>query len=464
MMANDPATLQINAFSEVGNVAPYEPAFKKRLLGSGLALDDMTMLAPPAPADERNWLDPQVGWGLVLPDDPNLDARARARAEDAPEPLRELLAARRGITLRYAADRPLGTLRRHYDDGSATQDVFVAAGNFGTGRGKVPRYLLICGAPSEIPWSLQFELQQTCFTGRLALKGEALARYVAAALVDWNVSESERLHSLVWTVDLNANDITHLMGEAIARPLAARIQSDAEFGPGLRMIDGLTTEASRIALIQALTDHKPRFIATTSHGATGPLNDVAAMRARLGLLVDVGSSTADPATMLAAWQPAGAVWYAHACCSAGSLGQTAFADLVTPGSDVSRILTGVAACGDTVAPLPQALLGSAQPLRAFIGHVEPTFDWSLRHPRTNQYLTLPLLRALYDGLFSGQPVGMALDSCRQLASNLLNVAYAQDKRALAAASIDPGSILAVKLMANDWRSMVVLGDPATRAV
>jgi hypothetical protein len=463
-MVDLPLTLQINAFADVSNVAQFESAFKKRLLSGGLALDDLTMLAPPPPADERNWLDQRVGWGIVLPDDPALDTVARAKADDAPEPLRALLAKRQGVVLRYAADRPLGTIRRYYDDGSAQQDVFVAASNFGTSRGKVPRYLLICSDPSVIPWSLQFELQQTCYTGRLALEGDALARYVVGALVDWNDDESEWLHSLIWTVDLNPNDITHLMGDSIARPMAARIQNDAEFAPGLRMIDGLNTDASGTALRQGLADHKPRFIATTSHGATGPLNDVAAMRARLGLLVDASSTAIDPAAMLQDWQPAGAIWYAHACCSAGSLGQTAFADLVTAGSDVWRILTGVAACGDTVAPLPQALLGANRPLRAFIGHVEPTFDWSLRHPRTNQFLTLPLLKALYDGLFAGQPVGMALDSCRQLASGLLNVAYAQDKRALANAAIDPGAILAVKLMANDWRSMVVLGDPAAKAM
>jgi hypothetical protein len=254
------------------------------------------------------------------------------------------------------------------------------------------------------------------------------------------------------------------MGDSIARPMAKRLGEDAEFAPGLRLIDGLVSNASGAALRQALAERRPRVIVTTSHGATGPLNDVAAMRTRLGLLVDASSAAIDLAAMLQDWQPAGAVWYAHACCSAGSLGQTAFADLVTTGSDVWRILNGVAACGDTVAPLPQALLGANRPLRAFIGHVEPTFDWSLRHPRTNQFLTLPLLRALYDGLFAGQPVGMALDSCRRLASQLLNVAYAQDKRDLANAAIDPGAILAVKLMANDWRSMVVLGDPAAKAM
>lgn len=463
-MTDLPDSLQINAWTDdASNRADPSATLAMGLLSRPLALTDMRMLAP-VPIDSRNWRDPRVGWGIVLPDVAGLAAAELARADDAPEPLRSLLADRAGTVLRYRGDRAPGMVRRYYDDGSAPQDVLVSAQNFGTGRGQVPRYLLIYATPEVIPWSFQFEVQQTCFAGRLDLEGDALERYVEALRNDWGGSQSERLNSLIWAVDHDTVDITHLMRNAIARPLSERIRQDDEFRPGARFIDGIDGSATREALKTALVENRPRFVATTSHGATGPLDDVPRMRADLGLLVDSERQRLDPADLLNGWQPDGAVWYAHACCSAGALRQTAFTGLVREGSDVERILQGVAACGEMMSPLPRALLSAARPLRAFIGHVEPTFDWSVRHNRTGQFLTQPLLDALYQRLFAGEPVGMALDSCRRLASDLLNVALGDERRNLAAADGSPGDILAIQLMAKDWRALVVLGDPTCTAV
>ena len=48
------------------------------------------------------------------------------------------------------------------------------------------------------------------------------------------------------------------------------------------------------------------------------------------------------------------------------------------------------AFGAFTTPLPRALLGATRPLRAFVGHVEPTFDWTLRQRQTGEHLTFPL--------------------------------------------------------------------------
>jgi hypothetical protein len=254
------------------------------------------------------------------------------------------------------------------------------------------------------------------------------------------------------------------MRNAIAKPLFDRLAADPEFGPGARFIDGLNGDATRDALKATLAADRPRFVATTSHGATGPLEDVPRMRADLGLLVDANRDRLDAAELLDAWEPDGAIWYAHACCSAGALDRTAFAGLVREGSDVERILDGVAACGEMMSPLPRALLSAPKPLRAFVGHVEPTFDWSVRHNRTGQFLTQPLLDTLYQRLFAGEPIGMALESCRRIASDLLHVALGAERHNLAAAAGSPGDILAIQLMATDWRALVIIGDPACTAV
>ncbi len=110
-----------------------------------------------------------------------------------------------------------------------------------------------------------------------------------------------------------------------------------------------------------------------------------------------------------------------------------------------------------MAPLPEALLGAPSPLRAFVGHVEPTFDWTLQHPRTGQILTNSTRRALYDRLYQPYPIGYALDELRRQATQL--------KAFLTAAKGRVGKdgakeeLLALQLTASDRESLVILGDP-----
>jgi hypothetical protein len=452
-----PDQLQINAYAgDVDNQSPMDPGAAARLFANRLALRDV--MAGPAPIDPKDWTDPRIGWGIVLPDNPALNAAAKAGALDASDSVRALVAARSGVVMRYRPGAPRGTLCRYYEDGSA-QDIQVAAQAWGTARGKVPRYLMMLGGPEVLPWDLQFLFQADCFVGRLALEGDALERYIGRLLDDWGDSGAVADSPLVWAT-AQVGDITRLMRDCIASPLFNLFQTDGGLAP--TFIDGSSTAATGDALISALAAHRPGFVATTSHGMTGPLADPARMKADLGLLVDAGYKAITPGAFLAAWQPDGVIWYAHACCSAGSRCSTAFAGLVPEGSGVERILTAVAGCGNTIAPFPQALLSAEKPAKAFIGHVEPTFDWSVRQNQTGQFLTNPLLDSFYQRLFSGEPIGMALDSCRRMASSLLNASYGTELAALGAGQQRSGEILALQLMANDWRAFVLLGDPACR--
>ena len=165
--------------------------------------------------------------------------------------------------------------------------------------------------------------------------------------------------------------------------------------------------------------------------------------------------------LLRDWQPSGALCYSHACWSAGSSGRSEFVDLVEPGSGVERILIAVEKFGDMISPLPKALLGASHPIRAFIGHVEPTFDWSLWHPNTKQFLSTPLKLSLYQALFSGQPIGMAMQAIRAAGSlHLHNWEFAKDRRSQGEDT--GGELLALRLIARDWTSLVVLGDPTCK--
>jgi hypothetical protein len=136
-----------------------------------------------------DWRDPNVGWGLVLPDDPNLSARRSANAADAPEPIRELLRRRPGATvLRYRAGSPARA--RLLWDATSEVDVSIASSRLGVSAGCLPKYLLIYADPGRIPWSLQYALNVTRCVGRLDLDGEALENYVSALLSDWRTPPS----------------------------------------------------------------------------------------------------------------------------------------------------------------------------------------------------------------------------------------------------------------------------------
>jgi hypothetical protein len=210
---------------------------------------------------------------------------------------------------------------------------------------------------------------------------------------------------------------------------------------------------------QALAEASPALVVTTSHGRTGPLDNVDLMRETLGLPVDANHATLDIDALLAAWSPEGAIWYAQACCSAGSDGATSYADLLEPGSLADRVVTGVANLGSAVAPLPRRLLGAEKPLRAFVGHVEPTFDWTLLDQGTNQFLTAPLVDAMYPNLYRRNPLGLALDAHYE-GVGVLYGNLAQSRSDVNQAI--PGARDAAtyyRLTATDRESLVILGDP-----
>jgi hypothetical protein len=265
-------------------------------------------------------------------------------------------------------------------------------------------------------------------------------------------------------VDHGPSDITALMRKAIAEPVLAKWQADSDIGTRARGLLGQDSTGAN--LVEALRTRSPALVVTTSHGMTGPLSDPALMARQLGLPVDRDQRLVTPPMLLAEWQPDGAIWYAHACCSAGAASGTRFAGLVAEDSPVDRILGAVGALGAQVSPLPRALLGAEKPLRAFIGHGEPTFDWTIRDPQTRQRLTSGIQNALCTGMFQLPPetVTMAFDRVYRDVGTLL-AQWAQAKRDIAGA-MNPaelerarGDALRTRLMALDRQSMVILGDP-----
>jgi hypothetical protein len=460
-----PTELTLNAWT--GEDSPVSPvadtATKWALTGAGVA---PAVILPARVADERLWADPEVGWGLILSDNDQLSQADRATGADAPAPLKRLLAARPGSpVLRYRPEPEYGIrfLRRYYTN-RAPQDIATSGSQRGNAEGCLPRYLLIYGPPCAIPWELQFFLNVPGYVGRLDLEGEALARYVDALITDWAGFASRSDHPVAWAVDHGSNDITALMRRLIAEPVIAKWKSDEAIGEKAKELLGLAATAE--AMVAALTESRPALIVTTSHGMTGPLDDAEKMAKQLGMPVDQNRTLMTPELLLKEWQPDGAIWYAHACCSAGADGVTRYDGLVAKDSGVDRVLKAVAGLGAQIAPLPRALLGAAKPLRAFIGHVDPTFDWTIRQPETRQPLTTSIERALYVGMYQERPetVGMAFERTFQHAGELFtqwNQCVRDLARATNAGEREAAKTAALRtqLAGLDRQSMVILGDP-----
>ncbi len=371
----------------------------------------------PEPVDPANWRHPDVGWGVVLPDRDNVPAPEKARGDDAPDPIRQLIADRGNAPVfRYRADIGDGQLRSYDAQGNGYNLSF--AGDRGLGAGKIPRYLLIVASPADVPWSAQLRMQLDACIGRLDLDDAGLANYVRALRDDWKDAKRDTTRPLVWAVDHGYPDITRLMRKVIAEKVAAKLTADAEFD----MKDGVLMDgqATGDALATAMAMRRPAFVLTSSHGATFPLNDTATMAAQLGLLVDVKKAVT-PAAHIATEAAYGAIWYAHACCSVGSDGVSQFKGLVQAGTTLSDTLLAVEKCGPMTGPLSRRLLGSETPVRAFVGHVEPTFNWTLRAPDTGQAIAHHIVDSLYNQLHlaARPPVGLAMTTYYSSVGGLL---------------------------------------------
>ncbi len=357
--------------------------------------------------------------------------------------------------LRYRPD-DRDNLYRYYEAGNARHAVPTTGdGPRGIGRGALPYYLLLAGSPAELPWDLQFQLNHACFTGRLDLDETGLGNYVDAALSAWAAATVDSSSPLMWSVQHDAGDITWLMRQSVAERALAAWRTDDQIGE--RAVALRAADATCAGLATALAERRPGVVVTTSHGMTGPDPDLAG---KLGRLVDTGHDLLDPARLTADWSPGGVVWYALACCSAGGSGRNQFDGLLQPGTRAAESVSRVAALGPVTAELPRALLGAPAPARAFIGHVEPAFDWTLRRADTGLVTTTSLITALYDEFFQARPapVGYAFrDYFRQSATLRSRWSSA---RQTPGDEDSPATALLCALAGIDRQCTVILGDPA----
>ena len=157
--------------------------------------------------------------------------------------------------------------------------------------------------------------------------------------------------------------------------------------------------------------------------------------------------------------PAGAVWFAQACCSAGGAGESHYEGLLEPESVPAVITELIASLGPVVSPAVLRMLGRPKPVRAIFGHVEPTFDWSLRDPESGQNFATELITGLSSNLHHGTPLGQILADYRN-GIGVLNTKWANGRRDFRAGDDALLSQMTRwRLTAIDRQSLVLLGDP-----
>jgi hypothetical protein len=454
----DPAELEINAWT--GASGSPRGGLSPTGLDWGLqqhAESAPQLLVAEEPPDLREWRDDRVGWGVIAADNDDLTVEDRAAGKDLPESLRTLVDEREGAQVfRYREDLGVGYLRVYDARGNEATIGAGGGGDRGHGPGRLPRYLLIYGPPTAVPWKLQYSLNPVSFVGRLDLPVDALDLYIEALRTDWRGADADVRRPLVWSVDHGSGDITTLMRQAVAEPISRRFQSDDDLRDGAVHLAGAAATADELAT--RLAAEKPGLVVTTSHGAI--------VADSLGLLVDQSGSVVQPGTLLARWQPNGAIWYAQACCSAGSDGENRYRGLAADGSPLERTLNSVAALGAHTALLPTALLSATPPLRAFVGHVEPTFNWTLRDPATGQILSAGIADAIYSGMYRArpEPVGLALQPHFEPTSQIWTDWWEAKRTASQGQSKDERDAaqqraLQMQLTVLDRQGMVILGDP-----
>lgn len=456
-----PKELAANIWTGVQSPKAYLKAQKEwhspeqpRIIDGRLAV---SRYAPQQLPDLRDWRDPNVGWGILVPDRTNLTKEEKARGVDLPPCLKELVKLRNNAPiLRWDHTVEKGYLRRYYDDGG-WHPLPITASRYGIKSGMIPRYLLICASPQDIPWSIQYQLNITNYVGRLPFSGDALDSYVNCLLDGWPNDGSPRRH-VIWSVDDGAGTMTGTMSRAIGRPLAEAILSDSEFGNAYWCTG---KSATKERLIAALLGHRSSLICTTSHGMLNSANQPTLLH-ELGAPVDA-LKKALTFSDLRDWSPSGAIWYSHSCCSVGSDSASVFTSLFESGDPLGITLQKVAAeAGARVAPLPDMLLRHRRPLRAFIGHVEPTFDWTLCDPITQEASTHAIVGCLYNRLHQSPrpPIAWALEDHFK-ESAMEHAIYRDWKRdaqstSASKAVIDP---MYRQLTALDRQLLVILGDP-----
>jgi hypothetical protein len=349
---------------------------------------------------------------------------------------------------------------------------------------RVPYYLLIVGSPEEIPFEFQWELDQVYAVGRLHFdEPEEYAAYVRH-LLEAEDRDADRPRSLTFFGVQNENDpATRRTTEDLIMPLADELERSRFGRAEIRRTTG--PEATRDRLSSLLGgDQTPDLLFTASHGMVFDPGEER-QRAHQGAIVCSDWPGPDHGVArehyFAGEDVSGdgrmpELAFLFACHSGGSPEWDSF----PKDRQTERALRGDEMELPRLAPepflaaLPRTLL--AHPgggSRAVIAHVDrawtTSFDWNLGRGGPDRPNVPKLFRAALEALLDGKRVGYAMEPFGSLYGSLTRSFTSHwEARALATTARRnssmgrPEQLARAFRAANDARSFVVFGDPATR--
>ena len=329
---------------------------------------------------------------------------------------------------------------------------------------RVPRYVLILGSPTYVPFALQSLLQTVAFVGRLDFDDEADMRaYVAKVLrLEDAPGPSVSREVTMFGTDGGSGDPTHRSARNMMRPLA-KLLRDSE----LRVEPVIGSHATKAALCGALSA-RPAVVYTATHGLVAVDAPAANQRRYNGALCcadwdggEDGLVTADDVPRKGKLLDGAAV-FQFACNGYGTPATSDFAHLV---EGIRPANPGEA----FVAALPKRLLRRPTGPVAYFGHVDLAFVYGFSDPDeaplgNGWHARLAPFAEAVRRLVTSYPCGQALETMhgRAAAATML-IADLLDDRARRKRELSPQEqdrLVEEWVIRNDARNYMLLGDPA----
>lgn len=403
----------------------------------------------------------EAGWTYVVADgDPDGDDIIAAL---------EPLAARRGMgkpdePLRF----PVGA-----DVSAWLDNVYKALG------ARRPRYLLLAGDPTVLPFQLQVDLAAAGgMVGRICFSGDdRLDAYNAYVIKLERFSGGDPVPRLAATVVSTYGgplDATVYSKRYLTPPVTTLLR-DAKFA-----VEEVTeTKATKDGVKAALSAGSPAFVFSATHGAGRRAGEAEAIDPR-----DVngawGCARADQGAPANAWDwlPAaelppgaiapGGVVFQFACFGYGTTDRTSFAAWLGNPNVIEVTEPFVAA-------IPQRLLANPEGPVGYVGHV----DYALAHGFVDPYgppppsgvhpRAVPFLTMIAKSVVELAPLGFALLDLHAfaaaLASNLTSTFDALAQQGVRPADLpatDKDLLIDKVIRRNDAMHFLLFGDPAAR--
>ncbi|TQN42913.1 hypothetical protein FHU33_2324 [Blastococcus colisei] len=402
----------------------------------------------------------QVGWGVLF---------AQSCAPSIRDALRPLLDHRRAQVCAGGDDRYYREFwgEDAYRPGESKTRLLAryGAGPGPVDPGRVPYYLLLVGGPSDIPFSVQYQLDVQYAVGRLYFQTPDEYRGYADGVVAAETTGVPRSRSVAFFAPQNPGDrATELSRSELVEPLAQRLATDhADWD--VRASVG--EDATKPCLLELLTgDSSPALLFTAGHGVGWPAGHPHQAR-RQGALVcqewpgpDADDEFTEEHYLGADDVPDdahvhGLVALHFACFGAGTPEWDEFAHREA-GSTPERL-----APEPFVSTLPRRLLGHENgPALAVAGHVDRAWGYSFKWPGAGRQTEV--YRSCLARLLRGHPIGSAFDYVNQRYAELAADLSAELHEVQVGRRPDHVSLSAMWTANNDARGFVVLGDPAVR--